>query len=741
MIRHRKALSQTRVRTATVLQYEAVECGAASLKIILQYFGRIVPLAELRERCGISRDGVTAIQLKRTAITYGCDVRAYRCSAQSLSEKGLFPCIIFWNFSHFLVLEGFQKDRVFLSDPASGRRQVSREEFNGSFTGVVLELKPNHEFQRGGKEINPYAWIPGLLLPYKSLIGWLLILSVVGSLPDLFVAGTTAQFIDAYLQEGRLNFGIPILWITGLAVAALIAFLNLQKVLLRRLGQNLVRRISSLMFVSLFSLPYRYFLQRMRGEIATRLILPFTLVQLSVSGVVDFILALGSGLIALVIAMLISPWLTLMTLAVTGGNTALTMWLREFRKDANYKLAMVQGKANGTRMYAIQGIESLKASGLENEAFMQWAATFADALEEIQNQSLGNSVIGLIGTTSGFLLRCAVIMVGGLLIIQGQLTLGELMAFQFLQGLLQAPLQQLGLLTSQLQMLDGQVGRVNDVIQEQTDPRVRSFLVPPPETDSPPPSEGKLSGRIELQEVSFQFSSTTPVLFNGLNLTLQPGQQLAIVGGSGSGKSTLLRLLAGLYTPTGGDILYDGRSWLDWNDAKLRHSIAYVSQDVFLFPATVMENLSLWDPRFSAPQALDVLEKTALLDALGGSSALQKPLTENGSNLSGGQRQRIEIARALLRSPSILLLDEATSALDEKTERHVLAAIKTTPCTLVTVAHRMYSAQISDWVLVMDQGQIVQMGTPEELSCTPGRYRELLEAEQSNLKTLEVIGG
>jgi ATP-binding cassette subfamily B protein len=323
-----------RIQTPTVLQYEAVECGAASLKIVLGYFGRVVPLAELRDRCGISRDGVTAIQLKRAAQSYGLEVRAYRTSAELLQKQAKPPLILFWNFNHFLVLEGIEGGKAYLSDPASGRRAVAWEEFTTSFTGVVLECTPGSGFSRGGTEPGLYHQLPTLLRPYAPMAPWVLMVALVGAMPELFIAGATAQFIDAFLQEGRENIAIPVIWITAIAAFILVGLLNLQKLLLRTIGNLLVRRAASLIYVSLFSLPYRYFLQRMAGELAGRLMLPFSLVQLSVNGILDFLLSLGSGLLALMVGLMISPWLALLTLAIAGGNAAFSIWMRNVREHA-----------------------------------------------------------------------------------------------------------------------------------------------------------------------------------------------------------------------------------------------------------------------------------------------------------------------------------------------------------------------------------------------------------------------
>ena len=406
----------------------------------------------------------------------------------------------------------------------------------------------------------------------------------------------------------------------------------------------------------------------------------------------------------------------------------LNIWIRELRKAENLKLAMLKGKNSGIGMSMIQAVESIKASGLENEAFVKWSVSFNEWLEEIQKQSLSNSLLGVVGSTSGFILRSGIILLGGLLIILGQLSLGQLMAFQFLVSLIQEPLQQITTFNSQLQNLDGEMGRLNDIVDTNVEPTIRSFHLSAYDPSSS--FSNKMKGHLSISDLFFQFSHNTPLMFEGLSIDLQPGQHLAIVGSSGCGKSTLLRIICGLFQPSLGSVLYDNRKWMDLDDTLIRNSLALVSQDVFLFAATVEENLSLWDNSFTHEGMLEALKEAGLFEELGGAAALQKIIHEGGTNLSGGQRQRIEIARALLRKPTILLMDEATSALDEKRERQVMQAIKHHKTTLITVAHRLYSAEISDLVLVLEHGTPVAIGHPVELAAiSGGPYKRLLDAE------------
>lgn len=723
---------KTRVTTPAVRQYEAVECGAACLKIILGYYGRYVPLSDIRNLCGVSRDGINALQLKRVATSFGLSVRAYTCSAQHLWNNPPVPCIIHWDFDHFLVIEGFSDKYAFLNDPMYGRRRIYLDDFEECFTGVVLELVPGQDFCTGGQTENLYRWVPSLILPYKRLFPWLFFLSLSTAVPQLFIAGATSQFIDSYLLEGRSNIAVPAIIITSIAILVLVVLLCIQKFILRLISSLLVKRLASFLYVSIFSLPYRFFVQRMRGEVSSRLLLPFLVVQVSINGFADFLLSAGPGFFALLVGVLISPLLSFITLFVATVTAVITILIRNSRTSANYNLAYLEGKADGIGMNVIQSIETVKASGLENEAFINWSAVFSELSLEFQRQSLASSLIGLIGSTSGFVIRLSVILFGGYLIISGLLTLGELMAFQFLVGLIEEPLMQLGLLVTQLQELDGELGRINDVLDTKIDPLVRSFsgyTHTSIYSVSDDQRDVRLTGSLDVTNLCFHYSTTSPMIINNISLAIIPGQHISIVGDSGSGKSTLLRLLAGIESPTHGKIQYDGLTWMDYDDSTLRSSIGLVSQESFIFSASLEKNITLWDPQFASRAVSIVLDRLGLLSELGGPSSLNLQLNEGGTILSGGQRQRIEIARALIRNPSLLLMDEATSSLDPYCEKEIVSYIKDTPRTLITVAHRPYTAQVSDLVLVLDHGKIVEQGRPCELASAGGYYQQLLEAE------------
>jgi len=726
-----KRLERHRVKARTRLQYEAAECGAASLGTILDYFGRVVELGELRLACGVNRDGSNAKQVLVAGRQYGLKARAYRCSGDQLKREGQFPCVVFWGFNHFLVVEGFDAHHAFLSDPAQGRVRVEMEEFHDNFTGVVLEFEPGPEFQTGGHERSPLLSLPATLAPYRHSIAVLLLVSSAQAVLTLLVAGFTSTFIDSFLQDQRFYFGIPLIWLLLITLLAWLALLAGQFLVLRRMELLLSKRLTADLFRKLFQVTFSFYQARFQGEIASRMLLGMETTQVVVAQLLRFGLSLWIGLLVLVFALAISPWLALLVLVVMAGNLFLNWWLTDQRQDANRRLAIEQGKAQGKGLQGINNIETLKASGLEFDFLSQWQGSFGNVVT--QNQQLGAQMALATITASGstFLLSALIITAGGLLIIAGKMSLGTLVAFQFLQSQLTAPISSLPQLNATLQQLIGSLGRLDDLKRSEDDPLVRSFALPAHSSQPHKSEQIRLQGHLELENLSYSFNPVSPPFISNLSLSIPAGSQLAIVGGSGSGKTTLIRVLAGLYQPSGGRLLFDGRPWEHHGDRLMRDSLAYVPQQVFMFNASIHDNITLWRSGYRLQDLEEAARDAQILNTITSHpEAFARHLKDNGSDLSGGERQRMELCRALLRRPSILLLDEATSALENSAQMRVLNALKARGLTVVSVAHRLDAALRSDQVLVMAQGAVVELGSPQELLDQSGAFRELVNSER-----------
>ena len=727
-----KRLQRQRVKARTRLQYEAAECGAASLGTILAYFGRVVELGELRLACGVNRDGSNAKQVLVAGRQYGLKARAYRCSGDQLKREGQFPCVVFWGFNHFLVVEGFDACHAYLSDPAQGRVRVEMEEFLDNFTGIVLEFEPRPEFQTGGLERSPLLSLPATLAPYRHSIAVLLLVSSAQAVLTLLVAGFTSTFIDGFLQNQRFYFGIPLIWLLLITLLAWLALLAGQFLVLRRMELLLSKRLTADLFRKLFQVTFGFYQARFQGEIASRMLLGMETTQVVVAQMLRFGLSLWIGLFVLIFALVISPWLALLVLVVMAGNLILNWWLTDQRYDANRRLAIEQGKAQGKGLQGINNIETLKASGLEFDFLSQWQGSFGNVVT--QNQQLGAQMALATITASGstFLLSALIITAGGLLIIAGKMSLGTLVAFQFLQGQLTAPISSLPQLNATLQQLIGSLGRLEDLKRSDDDPLVRSFALPEHSSSPHESPQVRLQGRLDLENLSYSFNPVAPPFISNLSLSIPAGSQLAIVGGSGSGKTTLIRVLAGLYQPSGGRLLFDGQPWEHHGDRLMRDSLAYVPQQVFMFNASIHDNITLWRSGYRLQELEEAASDAQILNTITSHpEAFARHLKDNGSDLSGGERQRMELCRALLRRPSILLLDEATSALDNATQMQVLDALKARGLTVVSVAHRLDAALRSDQVLVMAQGAVVELGSPQELLEQNGAFRVLVESEHA----------
>lgn len=719
-----------RVRTPTLLQMEAVECGAAALGIMLGYYGRIVPLPELRQQCGVSRDGSKASNVLKAARSYGLEAKGFKKPIEALKELRP-PYIVFWNFNHFLVVEGMDEERVYLNDPATGPRSVTLPEFDQAYTGVVLVMEPGPSFKRGGRKPSILSALGRRLRGVEGALFYCLLAGLLLTIPRLAVAAFTQVFVDEVLVQGRQDWLHPL--IMGMAIAAILrsSLTGLRLYHLRRLMLKLSVGMSGKFLWHTLRLPVGFYAQRFAGEISSRVDMNDKVATI-LSGPLATTVIDALMIVFYAIVMFQYDWvLTAIGIFFAIVNFMALQSLSRSRVDANMRLAQDYGKVSGVAIGGIQTMETVKASGLESDLFAKFAGYYAKALNAQQSLGLQNQLLAVLPTLLTALTTTSVLVVGGLRVMNGYLTIGMLVAFQSLMQSFLSPVNNLVNFGSTLQELEGDLNRLDDVLQNATDPEAnRTQTGHAIAIDS-----FRLQGYIELRNITFGYSRLEGPLIENFSLSIKPGQRVALVGGSGSGKSTIAKLVCGLYETWEGEILFDGKSRTQIPRQVLANSVAMVEQDIFLFAGTVRENLTLWDD--TVPQS-DIVQ--ACKDAAIHNLVLLMPggydaqLIEAGANISGGQRQRLEIARALVRNPSILVLDEATSALDAETELIIDRNLRKRGCSCVVVAHRLSTIRDCDEIIVLERGKVVQRGTHEELSQQGGAYSRLIRTEGGALQ-------
>jgi len=712
-----------RVRTPTVLQMEAVECGAASLGIILAHYGRQVPLEELRIACGVSRDGSKASNVVMAARNYGLEARGFKVEDVADLKNHPLPCIIFWNFNHFLVLEGFSDRKIFINDPATGPRTVSHDQFDKAFTGVILTFKPGPGFQRGAEQgFNLLRSLKdrfhGSNRPLKMAVAASLLLIIPGILAPTF----SRIFVDEFLISMSRDWLRPLL-VAMIVTALLRGVLTwLQQRYLLQMEVRLSLLTSTRFFWHVLRLPAVFFTQRYSGEIGSRVVINDMVATLLSGQLATALLGLFSMAVLFVVMLYYSVFLTLLTAGVALINFLVLHLISRKRIDASQLLLQEEGKLIGTTMSGLQMMETLKAAGCEDDFFTRWSGYHARTLNARQSLGFANHFL-VVFPMFLMSLNCLVILgVGGWLVMTGAMTLGMFVAFLALMALFLEPVNRLVALGGSLQAVYGGLRRLDDVIKYPVDPQ----------TSDPVPAEPqkilKLSGKLELRNITFGYSRLEPPLIENFSLTLTPGERVALVGTSGCGKSTISKLVCGIYEPWSGEILIDGIPRQSISRATWTNSFAMVDQDIFLFEGTVRENLSLWDLSTPEPWIVNGAKDACLHeDVAARPGAYDSQVEEAGRNFSGGQRQRLEIARALVNNPTLIVLDEATSALDSKTEKTIDENLRRRGCTCLIIAHRLSTIRDCDQILVLDGGKVVEQGRHNELMQKDGVYADLVK--------------
>ncbi|MGV0104614.1 NHLP family bacteriocin export ABC transporter peptidase/permease/ATPase subunit [Nostoc sp. DSM 114160] len=720
-----------RFKTPTLLQMEAVECGAAALGIVLGYYGRIVPLAELRVSCGVSRDGSKASNVLKAARNYGLQAKGFKKGLNQLQQIKP-PFIVFWNFNHFLVVEGFGQQRVWLNDPATGPRSVTLQEFDEAYTGVVLLMEPGEEFKKGGRKPSIISALYNRLrgsfyeLFFCILAGFFLVI------PELAIASLSQVFVDNILIENRFDWLKPLVLGMGFAVLLQAILTILQTRKLRYLQIRLSIGMTGNFLWHVLRLPIGFYAQRFAGEISNRAALNYKVAKI-LSGQLARTTIDAVMLVFYAAVMLAYDWmLTAIGLVAVAINIGFLQWVARKRIDTNTRLSVDYGKIAGVEIGALESIETIKSAALESDFFSRWAGYYAKATNSQQELLQTDLILEALPPLLTALTSMLLLVVGGLRVIDGYISIGMLVAFQTLMTRLQQPVNSLVGLGSTIQALDGDLKRLDDALDNAIDPNLNSES----QSNKTPIEYAKFSepcrlqGYVELQNITFGYSRIEEPLIQNFSCQLKPGQRVAFVGTSGSGKSTLSKIVTGLYEPWEGEVIFDGITRQQIPRAVLANSLSMVEQDIFLFGGTVRDNLTLWDETIPNSQLLKACQDAAILDVVmaipGG---LDGKLLQGGVNLSGGQRQRLEIARSLVNNPAILVMDEATSALDAETEKIIDRHIRRRGCTCIIIAHRLSTIRDCDEIIVLERGKVVQRGTHEEMKDVDGAYARLIKAE------------
>ncbi len=718
-VKIKRPLTKGVAKVPVVMQMEALECGAASLAMICAYYNKWIPLEQIRVDCGVSRDGANAKNLLVAARSYGFTAKGYRYEPDDLKKNGKFPCIIHWNFNHFVVLDGFKGKKAVINDPAKGNYTVSMETFDKSFTGICLMFEPNENFVPSGKRKSVLSFAVKRLNGAKVAVAFVVFTTLISALIGVITPAFSRIFMDRLLTHESPDWFYPFLIALSAMSALQLVISALETYYSNRINGKLATVGSSTFLWKVLHLPMEFFSQRLAGDIQGR--------QGSNAGIANSVvntfapLALNAIMMVFYLVVMIRySWvLTLVGLSSLVINAWMSSIISKKRVNITRVSMRDAGKLAGATVAGVEMIETIKASGAENGFFERWAGYQASVNAQKVKYAKINQYLGMIPSVVSTITGIVVLTLGVWFAMEGTFTVGMIMAFQGVLSSFSAPATTFISAGQTIQEMRTQMERVEDVMEYREDDCYK--------TEVKEENFSKLKGTIELKNVTFGYSRLSEPVIRDFSLTVKPGQRVALVGTSGCGKSTISKLVSGLYQPWSGEILYDGKHLSEIDRDVFTGSLAVVDQEIALFEGTIAENIKMWDNSIEDFEMIMAARDSQLHEEImrrdGG---YNYRIAEGGKDFSGGQRQRLEIARVLAQDPSIIILDEATSALDAKTEYDLVKAVKDRGITCIVVAHRLSTIRDCDEIIVLDHGVTVERGTHEELYAKGGKYTQLV---------------
>ncbi len=706
------------------MQMEALECGAAALTMIMAYYGLWVPLEQVRKDCGVSRDGSSAKNVLKAARNYGFTAQGYRFEPKELEKDGVFPCIIHWEFNHFVVLDGFKGNKAYLNDPAKGAYAVSMEVFDEAFTGVCLMIEPGENFKPGGKPKSILEFARKRMKGAEAAVFFVVLTTILGSLFGIFNATFTELFMNQLLTGYDRDWLYPFI--------AALAFLSFLQVVVAWIKAIYSLRINGKMAVvgnttfmwKVLRLPMEFFSQRMAGDILMRQGTNARIAGTLVNTFAPMILNAGMAVFYLVVMMRSSLLLTSLGLLSICLNLLVSRIITDKRINITRVMMRDQGKLSGTTVSGIEMIETIKSSGAEDGFFEKWAGYQAGVNTQGVRYKRLDAYLGLIPQLISGFADTAVLVLGAFLVMRGQFLVGMIMEFQIYMNSFLAPTETLISTSGDILEMRTDMERVQDVME------YPDGISGEEEAEDSRKEYSKLTGHIVLKNVTFGYSKLADPLIRDFNLEIKPGSRVAFVGFSGCGKSTMAKLISGLYEPWEGDILFDGKHISEIDRSIFTGSVAVVDQDIILFEDTIANNIRMWDTSIKDFEVIMAARDAHIhSDILLRDKGYNYVIMEGGKDFSGGQRQRLEIARVLAQDPTVIILDEATSALDARTEFEVVNSIRDRGIACIVIAHRLSTIRDCDEILVLDKGIVVERGTHDELMEKNGLYTKLVTSE------------